>query len=103
MEFVGDVLDYVKQEATDDVRRALEWLVDNGFSIESERGGEGESFGNVHAVLRRGPTRITVDRDRSQWFAQEQPGWSKSGLPLGLTSSPRLPGTVVAPGFTGWR
>jgi hypothetical protein len=82
MEFVGEVLDYAKQHATDDVRSALEWLVGHGFSIESERGGSGESFGNVHIVLGRGPTRITVDRDRGQWFAQVQPGWSNSGLPL---------------------
>lgn len=89
MKVVGDVLDYAAGVATDDVRRTLEWLIADGFAIEREIGGKGESFGNVLIGFTRGSAHVTVTRDRSQWFIELQPPWAESGYALQVLLSAR--------------
>jgi hypothetical protein len=71
---VGVALDYGREKAPQDVAESLDWLEHEGFEVVSERGGPGESFGNLLVVLERSPLAVRITRDRGQWSIELAPG-----------------------------
>lgn len=59
-------------KAPPDVEATIRWLIDQGASIAQQRGGEGESFGNVLVEFATGDAVVAITRDRSQWMLDVQ-------------------------------
>lgn len=74
MVVVGLALDYGREKAPQDVLDTLDWLAGEGFVVASERGGRGESFGDLQIVFSRPPLAMCVTRDRGQWSIDLAPG-----------------------------
>lgn len=65
--------EYARSRATPDVRATLDWLERDGFTVTHERGGLGESFGNVLLEFERADVRVQIVRDRGQWMISVRP------------------------------
>jgi hypothetical protein len=52
---------------------ALDWLAHDGFLLTAERGGPGESFGNLLVEFERPPLAVRVTRDKGQWLIDVAP------------------------------
>lgn len=61
-------------KAPPDVEATIRWLMDQGASVAQQRGGEGESFGNVLVEFAIGDAVVAITRDRSQWMLDVQVG-----------------------------
>lgn len=59
-------------KAPPDVVSTIRWLIDQGASITLQRGGEGESFGNLLVEFAIGDGAVAISRDRSQWMLDVQ-------------------------------
>ncbi len=80
-------LSYAYEKATPDVAALLRWLEGNGFSVSNERGGPGESFGNVLVDFVRRGLVVRITRDRSQWMLDVRPPSGDSfGLHVAVTA-----------------
>ncbi len=71
--WVGDALDYVRETASPDVVETLDAVITAGFGVRLERGGKGESFGNVLVELERPPVALRLTKDRGQWTMDIDP------------------------------
>jgi hypothetical protein len=84
---MSTALNYAHEMATPDVAALLRWLGGNGFSVVHERGGRGESFGNVRVDFERRGLVVRITLDRSQWMLDVQPPAGDSfGLHVALTA-----------------
>jgi|SRR5579863_1320491 len=78
---------YALSRATDDVAETIRWLEAEGFACVRERGGAGESFGDVSIEFERTGIRVGIGRDRSQWMlAIASPSGQLLGLDIWLTA-----------------
>lgn len=69
---MGEPLEYALLKAPADVESTIRWLIGQGASITQQRGGEGESFGNVLMEFAIGDAVVAITRDRSQWTLDVQ-------------------------------
>jgi hypothetical protein len=121
---MGAALDYGREVAPPDVAGSLDWLAREGFAVVGERGGRGESFGNLIVVFERPGMAVRVTRDRGQWSAELAPGGgefvplnvlltaqegglpvvrgSKLGDPLPEVLPPGVEWSGVLPGVVSW-
>ena len=84
---MSTALNYAHEMATPDVAALLRWLEGNGFSVVRERGGRGESFGNVLVDFERRGLVVRITLDRSQWMLDVRPLARDSfGLHVALTA-----------------
>ena len=73
---MAEALDYINETGPPDVAETLALLIAEGFELRHERGGRGESFGNVLVELERPPLAIRINNDRGQWTIDISPNGS---------------------------
>jgi hypothetical protein len=94
---VGEVLDYGREKAPPDVAGSLDWLIGEGFAVVRERGGPGESFGDLMVDFERPGMAVRVTRDRGQWSCWLAPGGGEF-VPLNVSLTAWEGGTPVVGG-----
>jgi hypothetical protein len=91
-------LDYGREKAPPDVADSLDWLLGEGFADVAERGGPGESFGNLFVHLRRPGMAVRGTRDRGQWSVELAPAGGEF-VPLNVLLTARDGSAPVVTGF----
>jgi hypothetical protein len=71
--------------------------VREGFAVVAERGGPGQSFGDLAVHFRRPGMAVRVTRDRGQWSIELAPGGGEF-VPLNVLMTAQDGGTPVAAG-----
>lgn len=88
----NEALQYARKKAPDDVQRAFDWLISNGFQLAASEGGETAAFGDVFLHF-SGAAEVRIVRDRVQWDIQIGPAGQDTlyGLAVLVAASHDIP------------
>jgi hypothetical protein len=90
-------LEYLTSVAPPDIADAISWLLGEGWSPATGRGGTHEAFGNVVVEFGKGGGAIRITRDRGIWEATLRlSGW-QSSFGLGVILDARAGRTTWVP------
>jgi len=90
-------LEYLTSVAPPDIAAAISWLLGEGWSPATGRGGTHEAFGNVVVEFGKGGGAIRITRDRGIWEATLRlSGW-QSSFGLGVILDARAGRTTWVP------